>query len=375
MSIYAGQTPRELYRSFFRHLRHLPDPHVWSILQPRFRHLLEKSDRARPPNPETKGDHGLLQSQSGSGDEPESSTKALIRAARARKNLEDELRGLQMAVSCYPHALRRLLAACYGRTGSVRWQIINVCRVLVISNRLVFADGGFQNVMTSSDPPLSTLGRPDLPGVLKPLAPPTPGEVFLSPRARTTIPDTAKRKALKDAWTRDWTGVLVPLIIPGSGTPKTGWEGKGVIESLRIMAQLEPVPATHPSERLPRLPSFDNLPTRLQRIYPLKLRPSPVPQYAPPPPRATRQNPKTWSNPRTFNGRKLRRAYQRLWNSLPWVTPVNLENGQWRTCTYEEMVDPSLLDSRGIKGKKRDSQSRGQTAKWPRGDESKESLL
>lgn len=124
MSIYAGQTPRELYRSFFRHLRHLPDPHVWSILQPRFRHLLEKS--ARPPLVQTTGVRSRPHSQLGSGDEPESSAKAALRAARDRKNAEDELRGLQMAVSCYPHALRRLLAACYGRTGSVRWQLINV---------------------------------------------------------------------------------------------------------------------------------------------------------------------------------------------------------------------------------------------------------
>lgn len=234
-----------------------------------------------------------------------------------------------------------------------------------------------QNVMTSSNPPLSTQSRPDLPGVLKPLAPPVPGEVYLSPRARTTIPDTARRKALKDTWTRDWTGVQVPIVITGSGTPETGWEGKGVIESLRIMAQLEPTPTTHPGERLARLPSFDHLPIRIQRIYPLKLKPSPVPQYAPPPPRATRQNPKTWSNPRTLNGRKLRRAYQRLWTSLPWVTPVNRENenesGQWRTCTYEEMVDPSLLDSRQTKGKKKELHM--QKAKWPRVAESEESLL
>jgi hypothetical protein len=128
MSIYAGQTPRELYRSFYRHLRHLPDPHVWSILQPRFRHLLERSSRQRSVSLQREGDkdgHPFL--VVASNDEAESSARGALRAARARKNVEDELRKLQMAVSCYPHALRRLLAECYGRTGNVRWELINVC--------------------------------------------------------------------------------------------------------------------------------------------------------------------------------------------------------------------------------------------------------
>ena len=123
MSIYTGQTPRELYRSFFRHIRHIPDPHVWSILQPRFRHLLEKSSGRSSTR---AGGQNQKPGQAGSGDESESSARGALRAARARKNAEDELRGLQAAASCYPHALRRLLAKCYGRTGSVRWQLINV---------------------------------------------------------------------------------------------------------------------------------------------------------------------------------------------------------------------------------------------------------
>lgn len=106
MSVYSGHTPKQLYRSFFRYIRHIPDPHVWSILQPRVRDLLEKSTR--------------------NVDGPESSAQAQLRAIRARKRAEDEVRKLHMAVGCYPHALRRVLGDCYGQTGSVRWNLINV---------------------------------------------------------------------------------------------------------------------------------------------------------------------------------------------------------------------------------------------------------
>jgi hypothetical protein len=104
MSVYSGQTPKQLYRSFYRYIRHIPDPHVWSILQPRIRVLLEKSTR----------------------NAPESSAQAQLRAVRARRRAEDEVRKLHMAVGCYPHALRRVLGDCYGQTGSVRWRLINV---------------------------------------------------------------------------------------------------------------------------------------------------------------------------------------------------------------------------------------------------------
>lgn len=113
MSIYAGQSPKQLYRSFFRHIRHLPDPHIWSVLQPRFRYLLERSRNHDNVSLDTS-------------DEAESSTQAVIKAQRSRKRVEDELRKLQMAVSGYTHAIRRLMGDCYGRTGPVRWELINV---------------------------------------------------------------------------------------------------------------------------------------------------------------------------------------------------------------------------------------------------------
>jgi hypothetical protein len=109
MSIYSGQQPKQLYRSFFRYLRHIPDPHIWSILQPRVRQLIERSIQNLEHVPES-----------------ESSSRAQLRAIRARKRVEDEVRKVHMAVGCYPHALRRLLGDCYGETGSVRWELINV---------------------------------------------------------------------------------------------------------------------------------------------------------------------------------------------------------------------------------------------------------
>ena len=104
MSVYSGQTPKQLYRSFYRYIRHIPDPHVWSILQPRVRALLKKSTR----------------------NDAEGSAQAQLRAVRARRRAKDEVRKLHMAVGCYPHALRRVLGDCYGQTGSVRWRLINV---------------------------------------------------------------------------------------------------------------------------------------------------------------------------------------------------------------------------------------------------------
>ena len=104
MSVYSGQTPKQLYRSLFRYIRHIPDPHVWSILQPRVRGLLEKSLR----------------------NGPQSTAQAQLRAVRARRKAEDEVRKLHVAVGCYPHALKRVLGDCYGQTGSVRWGLINV---------------------------------------------------------------------------------------------------------------------------------------------------------------------------------------------------------------------------------------------------------
>jgi hypothetical protein len=207
--------------------------------------------------------------------------------------------------------------------------------------------------MTSHTPPLSPLNRPAIPAVLQPLTPPPVAPLHTAQRARTTIPDTAKRKAAARSWTRQWTGVQVPLLLPMPNTPKTGWEGKGIVESLRLLAQLDQtlqIPAKS-ALMVPSLPTLKNLPRHIQGVFPTKLKPSHVDQYPPPPPRSTRQNPSTWSNPHTLTRRLLRRTYKRLWDGLPWVRPTEEGGGRWEKCGYEDLESAGSGPKKGGKSK------------------------
>jgi hypothetical protein len=127
--------------------------------------------------------------------------------------------------------------------------------------------------MTSYLPPRSMIGRPPVPPVLLPLTPAPVIPPPLKQRARSTVPETAIRKAAARSWTRQWTGLRVPLIIPGTETPKTGWEGTPIIENLRILAGL---PQTAETREL----NLDMLPARIRRIYPIKLKPKAVEQIS-----------------------------------------------------------------------------------------------
>lgn len=210
-----------------------------------------------------------------------------------------------------------------------------------------------QNVLATSDPPIVMQGRPALPPVLGPLAPPEPGiGTRPAPRARTTTPESAIRKKAEREWKRQWRGVQVPLVIAGTNTPQTGWEGRGVVESLRSLASLDPAPTAAPGHTTISLPTFDHLSPHLQRIFPRKLRPSPVAQYPSPPKRATKQNPATWSAPRRFTPRALRRTYARLWARLPWVTPLDPDLSAWTACSYEMSVNPTRPDPQPTKKRK-----------------------
>jgi hypothetical protein len=325
MSVYSGQTPKQLYRSFFRYIRHIPDPHVWSILQPRVRGLLERTLR----------------------NVPESSAQAQLRAVRARRRVEDEVRRLHMAVGCYPHAMRRVLGDCYGQSGSVRWGLINVSPTQYPHNNT-----DKQNIMITHSPPRSIIGRPPVPPILLPLTPAPIVPPPLKQRARSTVPETAIRKAAARSWTRQWTGLRVPLNITGTGTPKTGWEETPIIENLRILAGL---PQTAETREL----NLDMLPAHIRRIYPIELKLKPIEQYQPPPPRATRQNPRTWSNPHQLTRRLVKRAYSRLWESLVWVRPKR-DSDQWEKCTFAELDEVPQVESekKSRKEKKKQAVSR-----------------
>jgi hypothetical protein len=114
--------------------------------------------------------------------------------------------------------------------------------------------------MTSHSPARSMIGRPSVPPVLLPLTPAPIIPPPLKQRARSTVPETAIRKAAARSWTRQWTGLRVPLVIPGTENPKTGWEGTPIIENLRILAGL---PQTAKTREL----NLDMLPAHIRRIY------------------------------------------------------------------------------------------------------------
>jgi hypothetical protein len=67
-------TPTQLYRSYIQHLRLIPDPHLWSVLIPRFRSLL-----AYPKEPGPRTD---------SSNHAESSAQAAYRELRRARRLK-----------------------------------------------------------------------------------------------------------------------------------------------------------------------------------------------------------------------------------------------------------------------------------------------
>ncbi|KAK4685888.1 hypothetical protein P7C73_g4253, partial [Tremellales sp. Uapishka_1] len=272
-------SPRNLYRSFLQHLRHLPDPHVWFTLQPRFRDLVS-APKSLP------SDERLFQ----------------LRAERKLKRARKEYNKLRAAVSSHTHALERLLDEAYGQRGAVRWELIN-------------------SVIATSPP----TGHRALPGPLEPLRPlplppPTP-----NPRARTRIPASTTRRLEKRRIDREWKEVKVPLVF-SCGPAKTGWEGKSVVENLRTLAGLE-----HGEREV----STIHLEPHIRKLFPKRTY-TLLPQYPTPPPRATRTNPTMWSDPKSLTPRLLRRAYKRLWDRLAWVY---WKDGRWRKCGWEELGD------------------------------------
>jgi hypothetical protein len=216
-----------------------------------------------------------------------------------------------------------------------------------------------QNIMASHSPSRSMIGRPPVPPVLLPFTPAPITPPPLRQRARTTVPETAIRKAASRSWTRQWTGLRVPLIIPGIGTPKTGWEGTPIVDNLRILAGLA-------QTAKPRELNLDMIPVHIRRIYPIKLRPKPVEQYRPPPPRATRQNPRTWSNPHELTRRLVRRAYSRLWETLVWVRPRR-DSDQWEKCTFAELEVVPEVESGKKSRKEKKKQSVARVEELPQG--------
>ncbi|WVQ94839.1 hypothetical protein IAU59_001922 [Kwoniella sp. CBS 9459] len=365
--------PRDLYRSYLQHLRLIPDPHIWSVLLPRFKRLIllhssldsghaQASSSGRGSGYDSHGtgvddDDGPLPALGGSTYETpyphaESSKNAKTRASvlswrreKALKKAHKELRRLRAAVACHPHALKRLLEEAYGQSGVARWDLLR-----------------------SISSPYDTSPPTDpLPPPLHPLRPPPKADKESQPRARKHTPTSTTRKEAERSLVRDWELVKPPIALPllksqpvhlplredekaGASVASLGRmssESDRMISNLRLLAGLDrpghpsldlnldprskppsPTIASQPPNLITIRESLDlaplaALPTLTSLLFPRKLSPTlREPPLDPPRPKAVRQNPTTWSLPRRLDDRLLRRVYKRLWDSLVWVRPV-----------------------------------------------------
>ncbi|WVF67240.1 hypothetical protein IAT40_001988 [Kwoniella sp. CBS 6097] len=371
---FSHPSRKELYRSYLQHLRLIPDPHIWSVLIPRFRKLIRYTDTATNTNTnddgsltalkrKREGPHAHAHAHAHASAHAESSKAAEARAKvrawrqeKALKQAQKELRRLRAAVASHPHALARLLEETYGQRGVTRWDLLRT-----ISSPY------------SVDPPSGSLPPP-----LHPLRPPAKAPKESQPRARKYVPASTIRKEAGRAIERDWAMIKPPIVLPvqptrqlaprisfdptasqrgnsasktednppGKGDGNGNGNGNGVIHNLRLLAGLDIPhnsnfdPGSSTSEiftitqqplalqlirKSLNLDPLSNLPLQISLVFPHKLSPTlREPPLLPPRPKAVRQNPTTWSLPRRLDVRLLRRCYKRLWDGLVWVRPVTL---------------------------------------------------
>ncbi|WRT70087.1 uncharacterized protein IL334_007081 [Kwoniella shivajii] len=328
-SIRSTSNSKQLYRRFLQHLQLIPDPHIWSILIPRYKKLLLSSGRNLLTAEELK----TLQIEQDIVPPSESSKAALERARRwkrdkALKKAEKELERLRAAVACHPHALTRLIEETYGQRGVMRWDLLRK-----ISARY------------SVDPLIDSLPPP-----LLPFRPPAAAPSEAQPRARKIVPACRIRTELKRSVERDWHHVKPPIVLPVSRNTQdeesetapatTGWERSGIIHNLRILSGIDQAGVS----QLDKLTLLDLsfLKPSIRRLFPIKcgrrLQESPL---LPPRPKATRQNPHIWGLPRRLDSRLFQRTYKRFWDGLVWARPINVETAEerWKQCSYEEFQD------------------------------------
>ncbi|WWC95022.1 hypothetical protein V866_001874 [Kwoniella sp. B9012] len=347
-------SPKQFYRRFLQHLQLIPDPHIWSILIPRFRTLLRQSSHS------TTVKHVSQQSSPEEIPAEESSRAAYERAKqwkreRASKRAERELRRLRAAVACHPHALTRLIEEAYGQRGVIRHDLLKA-----ISSPY------------SADPHFDPLPPP-----LQPLKPPPPAPSEAQPRARKEIPPCRVRAELRRSIERDWSMVKPPLLLSFTALDvqdtymgSNGWDRRAV-ENLRLLS-------THyDSSRTDQLDKLDlsSLQPHIRRLFPIKRVPRlREPSFAPPRPKATRQNPNIWGLPRRPDWRLLNRTYRRFWDGLVWVRPIVAgHQDRWIRCSYEETKNPPEVvlagpDNQGLNtkrsSKKRDNTPRIEPDRW-----------
>ncbi|BEI85147.1 hypothetical protein CcaverHIS002_0505480 [Cutaneotrichosporon cavernicola] len=317
-SRFLPPTPRATYRTVLQCLRFIQDPHVWLIATIRFRSLIKDANKHLP---------AYLKD-----DSPELEVCKEQRA-RARKHLKKELTEVRAATACHPHALLRLIEECYGVRGRVRWELI---KNITLSSPLDPKD--WPRAVTDKIPNPETRYPPmtlqPLPPCLRPLSKKPPAGL-IGVRARTVIPRAAVNREARKEWEYQWDNVSVPIVMPANEDgAATGWEGKGVIETMRAMAGFDssPFPPTPPRRagavkpKSPKepLPSFNNLPNSLKAAFPRRPPSSyrTLPSFPQPRVALTRDNPRTWSNPRKMTPRLLRRTYNDVWERLDWVAKM-----------------------------------------------------
>ncbi|WVQ84533.1 hypothetical protein IAT38_006687 [Cryptococcus sp. DSM 104549] len=344
---------RVIYRRYLQHLRILPDPEVWRVLQPKFRKLLETpGPLSLPPNKAEPEDPVVA--------EELRKFREVYREARRVKALRtarEEYNHLRAAVACHPHALARLLAEAYGQRGAVRWE-----RLRRISEPWFTV---FHNIVPTTP----------LPPPLIPVAPPPNPDENRSPRARKVVPQRVIDAAEKAKSERMWRLVKPPLIIPSPvpaapiGNPPYSTPWNNLTERQRsqiVVANLRHIIGIRAKPRLPAL-DLSPLSPHMRRIFPKNLRDKtriPEPPYTKPRPGDTRKNPRTWKEPRILTPRLLRRIYERLWSGLVWVRPVgrpnSAEESKWERCSYEDMIawdmddgeiDEKSTEEKSIEGK------------------------
>ena len=210
-------------------------------------------------------------------------------------------------------------------------------------------------------------GRKPLPIPLLPVAPPPrKGNAESTVRAREYLPENhGKRQAILE-WRRQWDKVGVPIVLPKGSGYSTGWEDRGIVETIRAFAGVgetvidgrfsgsgsggpprrltstRDLPRQGDREVLPgpsTLPTFHNLSPVMQRIFPIKLKPTHrEPPYPRPPRHETRETRKIWSHPVPLSSRMVRVIYENIWHGLEWVRPLTRDGqGKWVKCTYDEM--------------------------------------
>lgn len=194
-------------------------------------------------------------------------------------------------------------------------------------------------------------------------------------RATSYIAPKAGAARARDEWLREQSKTPMPIVIPRSPSdtafPRTGLEGKFIVESLEalvgdlptvgrttpeppIRAQSQYISPERERVNLPNpsaLPTFHLLPPVLQKIFPNKLMPTRrEPAYPRPPPGSVKENPRKWGYPRELTPRLFQRIYRRFWDSLHWVWPVQ-QRGEtvWLPCSYQDMKAYELGQADGLK--------------------------